>query len=276
MKTGQATEAQVRAIPLPREVIAEARHSTTWTPLRHRDVLDRLDNALSRKGLEVARDEGGTERRTFTLARDGAQMYVALPLRVNIDPSIRMMIGIVNSFNKSLALRIGFGSEVHVCTNGLIFAQQAIRLRHIPSSIGENCENLDASLDEALGMFDYYLSEQRRFYNGLREVELTDRDAHDLVVRMSMVEAITSGDIRHVVDQWHSPRFEEFEHRTAYSLLNAATDVYRRGRGDGGVAQRNGVTFSERSTRLAQFFSDEFFDGGINFEPVEKSMWHRN
>jgi hypothetical protein len=239
------TEQQVRAVRKPIYIV----ETPTFRPLEHSVVLDSIETALNKAGLEIARDDSGNEKRRYTLVDENAKLYATLPLTDRIDNDSGLMLGIVNSWNKSLALRIGFGSRVFVCENGAFFAEKVVGRKHTPNIMRDLPDLLAAALQQT----NTYVEQQRRFFERLRTIMLTDNEAHDLIVRGAIDhDAITGGEIVHVVSEWREPRYDEFKPRTAWSLHNAFTEVAKR------VQGTNGVLHAERMVRLSGFFADIF------------------
>ena len=249
---GTYTEAAVRSVKLPENIVA----TSTFQPLTHDQVLTLIDEGLNRAGLAAVRDERGDAIRKFTLAKDGAKMYGILPIDVDIlsptsvdsNDSIRLQLGIVNSFDRTLACRIGFGSVVSVCTNGCVFAEKVLGRKHTTNILSE----LPDLIDQTLGETEAYVKAQGRFFSRLREIELDNRDAHDMVIRMAREGAIKKGEILDIVEEYHDPRHEVFAQPTAWALHNAVTESAKR------IQSRNGVEYAERSVRLTGIFAKEY------------------
>jgi len=236
-----ATELEVRSMQIPSEYKA----TDTFRPLSHGEVLDLIQNALFACGLDIARDDNGTLRKRFTIIDGGAKMYGTLPLTQRIDNDSRLMVGFANSWNKTLALRLGFGSEVFVCTNGCFFAEKVIGRKHTQNII-DDLPNLIAT---ALSQTKTYVEQQGKFFGRLRDVQLNDKDVSHFVVQSAMkYECITGGEIIDVISEWRTPRFAEFEPRTAWSLHNAYTEVGKR------IQAKNGTIHSERMVRMSTMF----------------------
>ena len=239
------TEADVRNTPIPADVV----ETSTYKPVSHGDALDLMEIALNGRGYEIRRNSDGSEAKQFTLDNAGMKMVGMLPLTMNIDPSVRMMVGIMNSCDKSMALRVGFGSQVMVCTNGCMFATRVVRAKHTPGVV----DAISGRLYEALDVLDDICNQQRRFFERLRDVQLDDKDAWHLTGRMAREHGvIPGGDIIKVIDEWHEPTYDDFKPRTAWSLHNAVTEASKK------TARRNGVTFTDRTQQLSTFFAEEF------------------
>lgn len=239
------TESAVKSLNLP----AEIQETDSFKPLSHREALEHVEDVLNQRGIEIARDDEGEQTKRFVLTNDKAKMVCSMPLSMRINPEARMMIAIINSWDKTSALRVGFGSEVFVCTNGCIFASQVVGRKHTPNIL----EDLPNRMSDAIGKLEEYRTQQRDFFGRLQEIELTDKDAYHLVGRAAREhECVTGGEIIHVLNEWHKPRYEEFAPRNAWSLMNAFTEVSKR------IANKNGIKFAERTQQLSGLFADTF------------------
>jgi hypothetical protein len=239
------TESEVRAMVMPHTVVA----TDSFKPLPHGEVLTLVEGALNLAGLQIARDDSGQTRKCFTVVDKGAKMFATLPLTNRIDEFSQLQIGIANSWNKTLSLRIGFGSRVFVCSNGSFFAEKIIGRKHTANIIAD----LPGLMLKALEQSKTYLEQQTRFFARLRDVSITDREANDIIVRSAADhECITGGEIIDVVGEWRKPRYEDFAPRNAWSLHNAYTEVHKR------VQNINGNLAAERSVRMSRMFADLF------------------
>ena len=222
----------------------------TWRPISHGVALDHIRDGMQRFGLEVATGPDGTPVQTFTAINKGARAFGTMDIKGrNIDDEVGFMLGFVNSFDKSKALRIGFGSRVFICSNGMFIADEVVGRKHTTFIL----RDLPELIDETLGRFDFYREWQKDLFARLRNIELDNVNAHDLILRGARdKDVITAGEIVQVADEWYEPQHDEFKPRTAWSLLNAFTEVHKE------KAGRNGSTVAERQVRLANFFQDEF------------------
>lgn len=143
----------------------------------------------------------------FGLANKGQRMFGASPItnKDHVDDEVRLMIGFRNSYDRTMSVGICFGSKVFVCDN-MAFSgyttdgEEAfgeIHHRHQCDVMNE----LRSCLKEALDKFSVFRSYQESLYNRLKEIGLTDADAHDLIIRAARAEAITPKDCFHVANE---------------------------------------------------------------------------
>lgn len=162
VSSGPASEERVRSIQLPEKFQPDGR----FHPLTHDEALEYVDNAIERVGLNVRKDQ-----RRFTLAADGARMASIMPVDWPIVPasgegrqdSVNLEILVMNSFDKSTALKIGYGSQVFVCSNGMVFAEKIIGRKHTTNIL----RDLPVLTEQAISETEGYAQQQADFFNQL-------------------------------------------------------------------------------------------------------------
>lgn len=233
------TEKQLRNFPKP--PVTE-----TYQPISHGEALDLIGDGLQRVGLHIANKDG----QTFTVVNEGQRAFGTLDIKDHdISEGIRFMVGFANSTDKFIPLKIGFGSRVLICSNGMFIADESVVRKHTVHIL----KDIVPMIDKTLSHFGYYIDHQRHFFNRLKNIEINNERAHDIILRGSKDhDVITYGEIIHVANQWHEPSFDCFKDRNAWSLLNAHTHVHKQ------KSDKNGHTVAERQVRLARFFEDEF------------------
>jgi len=233
------TQSQVRRVPVTTQ------STDTFRPISHGRALDLLFEGLDRAGLKTV-DDGN-----FTLANEGARMFGTFQLANKINPDVGLMLGLTNSFDKSLAMKVGFGSHVFVCSNGCFFAEKILGRKH-----SKNIDNdIEALIDSALADTPTYLNAQKDFIETLRNVELDPAKVNDMTVRLWRdAKAITKGEILDVIDEFERPSHDVFAAPTAWSYHNAVTEIGKR------IAGKNGIAHSERMIGLTTFLQGEFSD----------------
>jgi len=242
------TEQQLRGIgdrSMPRA-------TATYQPVSHGDALDYVRAAVERAGLTVRRDERDQPIQSFELARDGQRAWGTMDFaEAEIESGVGFMIGWRNSYDKSMSLSIAGGERVFVCSNGMIVAELILFRKHTTNIL----HDLPLLIDRAIDSFGVMRDRQAKLNERFRDVSLTDSQANDLSVHMALprfgVEAITTGEISHVIDEWHEPSFDHGD-KTVWRYKNALTEISKR------IASRNGLTAADRNVRAARFLEKTF------------------
>ena len=250
LKAGPASEEQVRRIDIPESCKPEP--GSRFRPLTHAEALDYVQDAMHDCGLTMP-DDGG---KNFSLAADGAKMAGIMPIDLPIigesfegaNDDARMQMLIMNSFDKTIALKLGFGSTISVCTNGSVFAEKVVGRKHTLNIL----EDLPVLIRQTLDATQSLVERQSDFFNKLREIELTTPQVHDIVVRLAKNNVVNKGQILDIVNEWQNPSYEAFNQPTAWALHNAVTENSKK------IQYQNGVTFSSRMTMMTSMFNQEF------------------
>ena len=186
--------------------------TSTWHPVPHIDVVDAVENAISRRGMAI-------ESERFGLARDQQKMFGVVTLTNRNNPEWTRCIGIRNSHDQSFAAGICCGVSVLVCSNLCFGGEFVIKRRHT-SGI-----DLFSMVEETMdAMTDNYLLFEERLLD-LHDMPLDDDYARIFIVKAAEYGAIPSCDILAVFNEYMEPRHEEFKERTKWSLLNAFTEI---------------------------------------------------
>jgi hypothetical protein len=204
----EAGLAQVEAVhtPAPTE---------TWFPIPHIDVITQVKAALAVQHLTVT-DE------TYALWGDGLRMFGILAVQNGqAREDYGLIIGLRNSHDQSFPAAGAIGSRVFVCDNLSLsgevkFARKHTRFiyRDLPAIVGVAMERLVALRGWQDTRIDAY-----------KAATLDQVTVHDFLVRSIDGGVLPASRLTKVLAEYNAPRHEEFQPRTAWSLMNAYTEV---------------------------------------------------
>ena len=204
----QATRQDLIEVPLPSG-------TSSYTPVPHLDFLEQVRSQVPSIGLTVQFEQ-------LALARDGAQLFGCLACTNGTDGhGVNMAIGLRNSYDRSLSCGLVAGAQVIVCSNLWFIGEVSMNRRHTRYVLEDLPDRIEDMLGEVLVLKDRQLEE----IDGLKAHDLTDLQAHDLMVRTVRDGVFPASKIPRVIGEWDDPQHEEFAPRTAWSLLNAFTEV---------------------------------------------------
>lgn len=200
-----------------REVITPE-PTATWTPVAHHALVESVRGALVASGATISKEE-------HALYRDGDRYFGLLHLdgqRDNPDGG-NTIIGIRNSHDKSFPAGLSLGNRVFVCDNLSFSGDVTVARKHTRFI----ARDLDRLIYSAVGkLHDLKVKQDARFaaYKGR---ELSDMEAHDLLVRAMLARVIGGEAVPHVVKEWREPQHAEFQPRNVWSLFNGFTEVLK-------------------------------------------------
>ena len=206
---------EVFAVPTP--------HATaTYVPLPYESFLTRIEKQLAVEGMRIVEER-------LALAKDGQRMFGLLGLEMPgyERRSYRCVLGLRNSYDKSVSTGVCVGASVFVCDNlftsfngEVTFARKHTTnlMRDLSWLIVETISRLPGKFIAQSATFDAYY-----------DTDLSDLRAHDLIIRFVDAGVINVGDIRTVLKEWREPRHPEFAQcgKNVWRLFNATTEAIK-------------------------------------------------
>lgn len=216
-----ATREEIEACPTP-----EA--TATHVPIPHSRLLDLVEERLPSYGFEVVQQAHG-------LHADGSRYFgmfqVAPVIGGDGDDSTKLaedyaiVFGLRNSHDQSFAAGLACGSGVFVCDNLSFSAEIVVGRRHTVHIE----RDLPLLVSNAVGKLVGARVHQDERFDAYKTTELTDAQADHIVCDAFRAGAIGKTAIAEVLKQWDTPAHPEFADRTAWSLFNGFTEVYKGG-----------------------------------------------
>lgn len=190
----------------------------TWVPVPHGNLVARVQDSLERAGLHVVSEAHG-------LTRDGNRYFGLLQVQ-NGHPSdeFGLVVGIRNSHDQSFPVALALGATVFVCDN-LSFSGQVKLARKHTSRVELDLPQI---VDRGVGLLGDLRRSQETRFSAYRNRELTDGQAHDLVIQAIDGRIVPVTRIPELLTEWRTPRHPEFcQGRTAWRLFNAFTEILK-------------------------------------------------
>jgi hypothetical protein len=206
---GKLSREQVAGVPTPAG-------TSTHKPIPHIDVIEKLVETLSFRQIGVVHEE-------YAVSRDGMRMFGVLDLTTGHE-GYRFALGLRNSHDKSFRLSITCGLRVFVCEN-LAFHGDFTPV------LAKHSKNF--ALDDSLAVG---VDRMQRNFGPLRQQveDWQSRQISTASAKLIIYEAFIEGGLeapkqlaRSVHDLYFTPRYEEFQPRTLWSLSNAFTSAFK-------------------------------------------------
>jgi hypothetical protein len=188
----------------------------TWFPLSHSQVLGSVVQTLDEAGF-------GVQSLSLAVTADDARFFGTLQLKSEILPGVGLAVGVRNSIDKSLPIGFCCGQWVFVCDNLAFSSEVVITKKH--TRFGESRFN-EGIASTVAGLVQYRDAEAKRI-ELLRTTDLSPDRANSLILQAYEGGIIGARLLPDVIQAWRQPRHPEFRERTAWSLLNAFTEVLK-------------------------------------------------
>lgn len=214
---------QVEKVPTPpieyrKKENKNGERAVSYQPIAHHNVVNRTKNFLDQNGFTI-QDE------VHSLARAN-QHYFGLfavdhPNRKASDRGC--VVGIRNSHDKTFPAGLCAGDAPFVCDNLIFTNTIKLARRHTRNIL----QDLNFTINRAIGkLFNFWHGQDARI-NAYKEIEITNAQVNDIVIRACKAGALPKSKIIDVVNQWESSDHTEFWDRNVNSLYNAFTEIYK-------------------------------------------------
>ena len=206
----QVTEEMIREIESPEG-------TESWNPISHGEFLDTVFDSMASVGFEVGETKYG-------ISKDGGKLFgtSAVP-NVSINSKVGAVLGFRNSTDKSFAASACFGSQVFVCDNMCFSGQVVVKRKHTTNIL----RDLPPMMIDAISGLGEAAEGMRNKYSFYEKSKITDAEANNILVEAAVEKVIAYSAIQPIHKEWMEPSHEEFRPRTAWSLHNAFTEIFR-------------------------------------------------
>ncbi|WP_395734216.1 DUF932 domain-containing protein [Prosthecobacter sp.] len=199
------------------------RSTTSWCPIPHHQLITTVQKTLAATNLRI-----GTQ--AHSLSHEGQRYFGLMEVHAQrASDDYCWVLGLRNSHDKTFPAGIVAGAAVFVCDNlsfsgEIKFARKHTRFinRDLPQMVGR-------SIGELMSKWHH----QDKRIAAYKEAEISDSQAHDLVIRATDVGVCSNRLIPPVLHEWREPRHGAFEGRNVWSLFNAFTEALK----DGSLAE---------------------------------------
>jgi len=206
----------------------------THFPVPHSALIEVIEKHVMASGFTIAQEEYG-------LWKDGARMFGVWGLQnggvVEEHEDFQLVMGVRNSHDKAFSAGMAVGSRVFVCDNLAFSAEIVIARKHTRFIM----RDLDKMVAEASGKIAQARISQAQRIEAYKSTDLDDAQVHDLLIRSVDCQVMANSYIAKVLAEWREPRHAAFEDRTAWSLFNGFTQVFK---------DTNPLDLTARSVRL--------------------------
>lgn len=196
-----------------------------WHPISHIALYSQVRTALQTLDMTVVNEQ-------HALAKDGNRYFSLLQVARNrtleilddtpAEEDIAYVIGLRNAHDKKFNAGLAVGAGVFVCDN-LSFNGEITLGRKHTTFINRDLPVLTA---RAVGMLADKWTNMTQRFDTYKETEVSDAQAHDLVIRGLDTGACTTTQIPAILKEWRAPRHPEFATgKTGWRLFNAFTEI---------------------------------------------------
>lgn len=207
------TREDVFAVPAPPA-------TATYAPLPYESLIVRIEKQLAVEGIRI------TEER-LALAKEGQRLFglLALEMPGPTQTDYGCVLGLRTSYDRSFANGVCIGASVFVCDNLSFRGEVTFERKHTAGML----RDLSWMISETVSTLPMRFAAQSTTFEAYKQRGITDRDVHDLAIRLWDAGALGTLEIPRLIREWREPKLPEFggAPKTVWRLFNAATEVIK-------------------------------------------------
>lgn len=202
-----ATMSDLRAVPLPAK-------TETYSPVAHHQLIKKVI-AITTDVLPVKLIAQG-----FGLAKDGQRLFAHLRFSNGIGSrEMGLCLGIVNSYDKRLPVKIAAGANVFVCDNLALRGEITYMRKHT----GDVWNIIEDAIRDHIGSSEDAFLQVLEDVKQMKRIKLTNDKAYQILGLLYGNRMLTNPMMTIARKEWDEPSHKAFEARTTWSLYNAIT-----------------------------------------------------
>ena len=209
-----APRSEVFAVPSP-----EATDS--YVPLPYESLVTRIEKQLAIEAITITDEK-------LALAKSGQRLFGLLQLQITKVETrdYGCVLGLRNSYDKSCATGLCIGATVFVCDNLSFHGSNITFERKHTANL---MRDLSWIITETVAKLPILFAAQSKTFEAYRHTALTDKEAHDVVIRCYDGGALNVTDIPKALREWREPQHQEMAEggKTAWRLFNAVTEAIK-------------------------------------------------
>jgi len=193
--------------------------TATYQPIPHRDALEIVEDQFKRSGFSI-------QKESISIGQEGLVMAAKWQLEpegFEAMPSHSPIAVVLNGNTRKHTLRVGFGLNCMVCTNGMFISEKSIKRKHTKNIYLDIPDMVYDMIQSSENWYSKFMG----FLEELKDFEPRREYVNDMLVRSMEAGVIASSHIRKVLNIFSDPTYEEYGNDTLYTLHNAYTEVLR-------------------------------------------------
>ena len=196
------------------EKIYVPRGTATYTPVPHNEVVDVLLKESAALGLEQIGS-------AYSIRNGGRQLFFSISFAGSDSGEYEWSLVGINSYDKSLALRLGGGLRTLVCTNLSLSADYEYYHKHTPGiSLQDGAHAVLSGLHTTCGALEKAMDD-------MKALPITRAQGAYFILSWGKTVGLSKHNIYRILDLWEAPLYKAFYpyHDRVYGLYQAITTL---------------------------------------------------
>jgi hypothetical protein len=232
IKFNNITEVELLSVQTPPK-------TASYSPVSHRSFMEAIQEELDKNNLVVANKQ-------YKVNREGKQVIATYDIKQAGYSELGMRLAWRNSYDKSMTAALVAGSNVWICSNGMISGELQYMRKHTGSIASELHGKIQGSINQLGDTF----SKHNRDMEKMKDVYINEREYAEIAGRLFInEEIITSTQLSIMKNELTTPTYEDFTEPSLWSLYNHTTHALK---------ESHSLEYIKRHTKLHEFIETEY------------------
>lgn len=206
----KTTERELFSTSIPSRTIS-------YSPVSHRQLIEEVKEQLDRKNLTITKTN-------YTSARDGQKMIGYMDIAADEDPDMGMRFGLRNSYDKSMSVGLVAGSQVWICSNGMLSGEIAFVRKHTGQVLSEVRNKINETINHLETIHFQHIKDKKE----MEEIEMSKIDSARFMGQLFFQEdIISSRQLSAIKEDNDNPEYIEFQADNLWATYNKITSQLR-------------------------------------------------
>jgi hypothetical protein len=172
----------------------------TWQPVSQVQLFNSMCDAIRDRGFTITSESHRVHHKKPVFI---SQVEIEAP-GLPGGKEMRWNIAGMQSWNKTVPVKLLFGGTVLVCTNGMVVAEHILKTKHTTNV----WSRLDPMIEQTVDLFESQVNRTFGFYQQMKDVRGTHTTLCDFAVRVAAKDYLPKTQILDLVQEAENPSFD--------------------------------------------------------------------
>lgn len=203
-------KSQLATIPMPVE-------TKSYKPISHSRLVEMTISRIESMGKKIVHE-------SYTTNKSGEQLFVKFGIEDENNDTFRKMIGLRNSYDKSMPVGLVSGAQVIVCENGMFTGEIKQSRRHTANIERDLDELFDGIVSNIDDKYEILLKDAELMKSKSVTIERANEIFGEILLRKQDVSNITT--LNNAVRLFKKP-INGFKDENVWDVYNAFTEAFK-------------------------------------------------
>lgn len=211
----------------------------SYSAVSHRNIIEAVEEQLDKRNMQIVAEK-------YNVAANGDKVIGYYDLMYDDDIELGMRLAFRNSYDKSMSVAFIAGSQVIICSNGIVSGE----LQYVRKHTGSVVDELNSKIITTIEQLEGHFIKMKKHSELMKSIELPKIKAAEMYGRMFMIDDIINPTQLSIVKrELNESSYEPFKEETLWSAYNHVTHALK---------ESHPLTYINQHVNLHRFVEAEY------------------